>query len=186
MSGLTRLGVFTGRNDRRGTPGGNGVMALAGVEGSVRCPATVCLQTVRGGGDAGELLIGWDLVEKLGQHWGISDIAGGELGRPDFQCFLVDSPSRRMSHSPAGQRMWILRQTRRFVPPCLRAFHSASPSTLMPPRRFARTGGAYRLDVNQEGLRAWRATIGDVDLQGPLAAAGRAEVRHNPVQVDQP
>jgi hypothetical protein len=48
-------------------------MALAGVEGTVRCPATVCLQTVRGGSDAGDFLILWDLVEKLGQHRGISD-----------------------------------------------------------------------------------------------------------------
>ena len=62
----------------------------------------------------------------------IADIAGGELRRPDFQLLRVNSPSRRMCHSPAGQRMWILRQTRhgfatgsrnrgegRFVPPCL-------------------------------------------------------------------
>jgi len=42
-------------------------MALAGVEGAVRCPATVCLQTVKGGSDAGDLLNVWDLVEKIGQ-----------------------------------------------------------------------------------------------------------------------
>ena len=69
----------------------DGFMALAGVEGTVRCPATVCLQTVRGGSDAGDFLILWDLVEKLGQHRGISDVAGGELGSPGFQCLFVDS-----------------------------------------------------------------------------------------------
>ena len=65
-------------------------MALAGVEGAV-------------GGDAGDLLVGRDLVEKLGQHRRVTDVAGGELGRPDLQGLLVNSPSRRMFHSPAGQ-----------------------------------------------------------------------------------
>jgi hypothetical protein len=46
----------------------DGFMALAGVEGTVRGPATVCLQTVRGGSDPGDFLILLDLVEKLGQH----------------------------------------------------------------------------------------------------------------------
>ena len=90
-------------------------MALAGVEGPISS-------------DADDLLIWRDLVQKLGQHGRIAHVAGGELGRADFQCFLVNPPSRRMFHSPAGQWMWILRQTRRFVPPCLRAFHSPSPS----------------------------------------------------------
>ena len=67
VSGLPRLGVLTGRNDRRSPACGDRIMALAGVEGTVRCPATVCVQTVRGGGDAGDFLIGWDLVETLGQ-----------------------------------------------------------------------------------------------------------------------
>ena len=41
---------------------------VAGVEGAIRCPATDCLKTVRGGSDAGDLLIVRDLVEMLGQH----------------------------------------------------------------------------------------------------------------------
>ena len=57
------------------------------------------------GGDACDLLIGGDLVEKFGQHGRVAYIAGGELGCPDFQCLLVNSPSRRMCHSPAGQWM---------------------------------------------------------------------------------
>ena len=53
-------------------------MALSGVEGAV-------------GGDAGDLLIGRNLVEQLGQHGRIADIAYGELGRPDFQRLRVNS-----------------------------------------------------------------------------------------------
>jgi hypothetical protein len=57
---------------------------------------------------------------------------------------------------------------------------------LDPPRRFARTGGAYRRDVDQEVQWALRPAIGDVHLQGFLAVARRGEFRHGPVQVDQP
>jgi hypothetical protein len=53
-------------------------MALAGVEGAV-------------GGDAGDLLVVWDLVEQFGQHGRVAHVAGGELGSPDFQGFLVDT-----------------------------------------------------------------------------------------------
>jgi hypothetical protein len=67
-------------------------MALAGVEGAIS-------------GDAGDILIRWDLIEKFGQHGRVTNIAGGELGGPDFQCLLINSPSQRMFHSPAGQRM---------------------------------------------------------------------------------
>ena len=65
-------------------------MALAGVEGTIRCPAVVCMQTTRGGGDAGDFLIGRDLVQKFRQHGRIAHVTGGELGRSDFQCLLVD------------------------------------------------------------------------------------------------
>ena len=53
--GLPWLGVLARRDDGCGPACGDGVMALAGVEGTV-------------GSDAGDFLIGWDLVEKLGQH----------------------------------------------------------------------------------------------------------------------
>ena len=56
----------------------------------------------------------------------------------------------------------------------------------MPLAGSLKTGGAYRLDVDQQMQRALRSTIGNVDLQGILAAAERAEVRHDPVQIDQP
>jgi hypothetical protein len=69
--GLPRLGVPAGRDDRCGTAFGDGVVAFAGVAGPV-------------GGDAGDLLIGRDLVEQFGQHAGIAHVTGGELGSPDF------------------------------------------------------------------------------------------------------
>lgn len=69
----------------------DGIMAIARVEGAVRCLAAVCLQTVRGGSDAGNLLIRRELIEQLGQHatpvrrtggayrLDVAHIAGGEL-----------------------------------------------------------------------------------------------------------
>ena len=53
-------------------------MALAGIERAV-------------GSDAADLLIWRDLIQKLGQHGRVINIAGGELGDPDFQCLLVNS-----------------------------------------------------------------------------------------------
>jgi len=40
---------------------------------------------------------------------------------------LVVNSAARISNVRSSIPMWILRQTRRFVPPCLRAFHSPSP-----------------------------------------------------------
>ena len=76
--GLPWLGVFAGWNDCSGTPGGDGVMAFARVEGAIS-------------GDAGDLLIRRNLVEQFGQHGRIAHIAGRELRRPNFQRLLVNS-----------------------------------------------------------------------------------------------
>ena len=73
-------------------------MAFARVKGTVRCPATVCLQTVRGGGDACDLLVGRDLVEQIGQHGRVANITGGELRRPDVQRLLINSPLSANAH----------------------------------------------------------------------------------------
>jgi hypothetical protein len=113
------------------------------------------------GGDAADLLIGRDLVEKFGQHGRVTYVAGGELGSPDFQCFLVD-PDVDLAPDPT------------FGPAVL----SRVPLTF-----------ALDLDagaVDQEMERPRRAAIGDVDLQGLLATAEGAEVGHRPVQTDQP
>ena len=66
--GLPRLRVLARWIDGGCARFGDGVVALSGVVGAVRCPATVCRQTVRGGGDTGDLLIGWNLVKQLRQH----------------------------------------------------------------------------------------------------------------------
>jgi hypothetical protein len=64
---------------RRGRPtGGDGVVALSGVEGAI-------------GGDGCDLLLGRDLVKQLGQHGGVADVNGGELGSSNLQRLLVDS-----------------------------------------------------------------------------------------------
>ena len=82
--GFPGFGVLAGRNDRGGATGCNGVVAFAGVEGAV-------------GGDGGDLLLGRDLVQQLGQHprrlsrtggvrlLDVANVTGGELGGPDFQ-----------------------------------------------------------------------------------------------------
>ena len=75
---LPGLGVLARRDDRCGPTGRDGLVALAGVEGTV-------------GGDAGNLLIGRDLVEKLRQYGRVADITGGELCRADFQRLFINS-----------------------------------------------------------------------------------------------
>lgn len=52
-------------------------VTLAGIEGAIGC-------------DAADLLIGRNLIEQFGQHRRIADVAGGELGRTDFQRLFVD------------------------------------------------------------------------------------------------
>ena len=63
---------FEHNGERGGATGGDGVVALAGVDCAV-------------GGDAGDLLFGRDLVEQLGRHGRVAHVAGGELCGPDFQ-----------------------------------------------------------------------------------------------------
>jgi len=53
MAVVTAFGVLAGRNDGGGTAGSDGVMAFAGVEGTVS-------------GDTGDLLVGRDLVQQVG------------------------------------------------------------------------------------------------------------------------
>ncbi len=52
-------------------------MALARVVGSV-------------GSDAGDLLVGRDLVKQLRQHGRIPDVAAGDLDSPDLKRFLIN------------------------------------------------------------------------------------------------
>ena len=85
-------GVLARWDDRRGPAGSDSVVALAGVEGTV-------------GGDAGDPLIGRDLVEQFGQHGRIAQVAGGELCRADFQRLLVNSNVDLAPDAPFGTAM---------------------------------------------------------------------------------
>ncbi len=81
-------------------------------------------------------------------------------GGPDFQRLFADAG---VDIAPDA---W-------FVPPCLRAFHLPSPSTLTP------------VAVDQAMQQIQRAAKGAGDLQA-LLVAKRADLRRGPVQPDQP
>ena len=89
------------------------------------------------------------------------DAAGGELGGPDFQCFLVDRDVD-LAPDPA------------FGAPELAVFPFPFTLDLDP--------GA----VHQQVQGAIRFAIGDIELQGLLAARQLAVVGHYPVPTDQP
>ena len=74
---LPRLGVPAGRDDGMGTAVSDGIVALAGVVG------TVCRDTA-------DLLVIRDLAEEVGQDRRIADVAPGDLNGPNLQRFLVD------------------------------------------------------------------------------------------------
>jgi hypothetical protein len=135
-------------------------VALAGVKGTV-------------GGDTGDLLIGRSLVKQYGQHGRIAQVDGGELCRADFQRLLVFSDEELAPDAPVGTAR-------------LAGVPLPFALDLDPPRRFARTGGARRLDVDQKVQGTFRTPERDVDLQGLLAPRQRAEVGLCPDQADQP
>lgn len=113
--GLPRLGVLAGWNDCVSTLFGDCIMALTGVVGAVGC-------------DTGDHLIGMDLAQKFGQPARFTYVAAGDFDRPDLQRLFVDPEMD-------------LAQTHRVAPPCFRAFHSPSPSTLMPVLSISRCSG---------------------------------------------
>src|SRR6056297_1396029 len=112
---LPWLGVLAGRDDGVCAAVCNGVMALARVVGSVR-------------GNRSDLYIRRNLVQQLGQHRRVADLA------------LVISMARISSVCSSTPR-WILRHRRCFEPPCLRPCHSPSPSALMPVLSIRRFSG---------------------------------------------
>ena len=68
--------MFARRDDHGATSRGGDVMAFVHVTG----PSD---------GDGGDVLIRWDLLQQVGQHWSIADIAGGYADRADLRRFLV-------------------------------------------------------------------------------------------------
>ena len=55
--------------------------------------------------------------------------------------WLPVTSTARISNVSSSIPRWSLRQTRRFGPPCLRACHSPSPSTLIPVLSISRCNG---------------------------------------------
>ena len=108
--------------------------------------------------DLADRLVNGDLVQKFGQHRRIPDPAAGHFDGPDFQRVRIDA---QMDLAPLARLRWSM-----FL---------GKPLTfslgLDPPRRFARTGGAYRLDVDQKMQRTGAWTIRDGDAQTLLTAA---------------
>lgn len=85
--GFLGLGVLAREDNCGGTARGDGIVALAGVEGAIGC-------------DARDPLLGQDLVEQLGQYRRITHVAGGGLSNPDFQGFIID-PEVDLTPDPA-------------------------------------------------------------------------------------
>lgn len=80
-------------------------------------------------------------VAMVSWHLFVTGIAGRGLGGPHLQRFFVNAnvylaPTSRdiAAQCPAGR--WM----RRLEPPCLHAFHSPSPSALMPVLPVSRFG----------------------------------------------
>jgi hypothetical protein len=72
---------------------------------------------------------------------------------------------------------WILRHTRRLAPPCLRAFHSPSPSTLIPVLSAARQGIAQQCPRgDQQVQRTLGPPMRDVHRKGLLAPLGECTI----------
>lgn len=85
-----RAGPRCGRL-RRALPGVQGLAVLRG--GMIAAAPRAAMARVESAvcGDAGDLLIGRDLVQKFGQHRCVAHVAGGELCRPDFQRLRISS-----------------------------------------------------------------------------------------------
>ena len=75
---LPWFGVLARRDDGDRATLGDGLVALAGVEGTIS-------------GDAGDLLLGRDVVEQFRQHGRVAHIAGGEFSSLNLQRLLVNS-----------------------------------------------------------------------------------------------
>lgn len=54
---------------------------------------------------AADLLVLWDLTERIGQHWCITDVASSNLDSLDLQCFLRD-PEVDLAPDAALTALW--------------------------------------------------------------------------------
>ena len=108
-------GVLAGQNDSICAAISDGIVAIVGIVGTV-CRSAAGLLAVR------------YLAETVRRAQCIANVASGDLGSPDFQCFLID-PKVDLAPGPP------------FGAPCLRACCSPSPSALPPVLSINRCSG---------------------------------------------
>ena len=130
---LPKLGILARRDDGCGPTRGDYVVASARIIGPI-------------GGDRGDVLIRWDLLQQVRQHRGVADIACGDPDRADLQCFLIHTEVK------------------------------LAPQTFLAPAMFARVPLSFalgfdpcRIDQKMEWPRP--ATVRDGDVQRLLTAA---------------
>jgi len=141
-AGLPQLGILARWDHSMGIAGRNCIVAFACIICPVRCPAVVCLQTMRGSCDAADLLTWRDLVEEFGWNGGVTDAVAGHFDCMYFHGFSSIPPSANVPFACRAVDVDLapdaaLRATRRAAghcramsrEGCLRAFHSPSPST---------------------------------------------------------
>jgi hypothetical protein len=90
--GLLWFGIFARRDDCVRPVVCDGIVALAGIIG------TVC-------GDARDFLVGRDLVEQVGQDRCVADVASGALDGPNLQRFLINPEVDLALNTPFGTAM---------------------------------------------------------------------------------
>ena len=138
------LRILMRRDDGGGSPGSDHIMASARVIGPI-------------GGDRGNFLIRWDLLQQVRQPGSIADIACRDADRADLQCFFIHPEVK-------------------LAPRAL--FASAMLASV--PLTFALSLDPGR--INQQMQRPGSTAALDCDAQRLLAAAQSAEVRHFPIQ----
>ena len=90
--GLPRLQVLAGRDDSMGAAIRDGIVALAGVVGAIRC-------------NAADFLVLRDLAEQIEQDGCVTDVASGDFVGPDLQRFFVDPEVDLAPEPPFGSTM---------------------------------------------------------------------------------
>ncbi len=100
-------------------------MATPGVEGPIRCPATVWLQAARGAGYGADLFIRGALVKQVGQHRAVALVASPVNSTARTSPVAVSIASmRRIREQSSGllPRRLTLRYWRWRCVPCLRVW----------------------------------------------------------------
>jgi len=133
----SEFGVFAQWNNSMGLPISNRIVAFTRVVGPVRR-------------DAGDLLIWRNLTEQIWQNRRVPDTATCYLAIDDYFVITCRQWIARISSVCSSIPICILRHRWRLGPPCLRAFHSPSPSIARQVSRMLPRGGLDAGAINQE------------------------------------